>query len=217
VRQTPTVRIGTWNLEGRWDQRHLDQVMAMRCDILLLTEVSESVELSEVKIHTTTTWMAPSRRWAVVASSQPLRPLSDPHRASAMAEIDGLRVCSSILPWRTCGVEAPWVGSTTGAKTESAVACIEAAAPRVWGGDWNNAMSGREWSGSQEGRRSILEAVGQLGLQVATEKAPHQISGLLSIDHIAIPALWTVLGFEHYSAFSNGARISDHDAYVIEV
>jgi hypothetical protein len=109
-----------------------------------------------------------------------------------MAEIDGLRVCSSILPWRTCGVAAPWVGSTTRAKTESAVACIEAAVSRVWGGDWNHAMSGREWSGSHEGRRAILEAVGHLGLQVVTDKAPHQISGLLSIDHIAIPATWTL-------------------------
>jgi hypothetical protein len=78
-------------------------------------------------------------------------------------------------------------------------------------------MAGREWSGSQEVRRSILEAVGQLGLQVATDKDPHQISGLLSVDDNAISAPWTVLGFEHYSAFSNGARINDHDAYDIEV
>lgn len=134
-----------------------------------------------------------------------------------MVEIDGLRVCSSILPWRSCGIRDPWTGSTTAEKTESAVASIEAAAPTVWGGDWNHAMSGREWSGSQQGRRAILEAVDRLGLQLPTASAPHQIDGLWSIDHIAVPAFWTVLGLEHHPARVNGARISDHDAYVIEV
>jgi endonuclease/exonuclease/phosphatase family metal-dependent hydrolase len=211
------VRIGSWNLQGRWDQRHHDQIIAMCCDILLLTEVSERVQLPGVRLHATSALMAPRRRWAAVASRQPLHPLPDPHGASAMAEIDGLRVCSSILPWRSCGTQPPWTGSTTAAKTESAVASIEAVAPTVWGGDWNHAMSGREWSGSQPGRRSILEAVDRLGLQLPTEGAPHQIPGLLSIDHIAVPTSWTVLKFEHHPAFSNGARISDHDAYVVEV
>jgi hypothetical protein len=78
-------------------------------------------------------------------------------------------------------------------------------------------MSGREWSGSQQGRRSILAAVAQLGLQLPTEEAPHQIPGLLSIDHIAVPASWKVLNLEHYPAFADKARISDHDAYAIEI
>ena len=80
-----------------------------------------------------------------------------------MAEIDGPRVCSSILPWRSCGTRPPWTGSTTAEKTEAAIASITAATPAVWGGDWNHAMSGREWSGSQQSRRSILEDVDQLG------------------------------------------------------
>jgi hypothetical protein len=70
-----------------------------------------------------------------------------------MAEIDGPRVCSSILPWPSGGTQPPWDGSTTAA-----------------------------------------------------------IHGLLSIDHIAVPAAWTVLDIEHHPAFSNGTRISDHDA-----
>lgn len=104
------------------------------------------------------------------------------------------RGCSSILPWRSCGIRDPWTGSTTAEKTESAIASIEAVAPTVWGGDWNHAMSGREWSGSQQGRRAILEAVDRLGLQFPTASAPHQIDELWSIDHIAVPAFWTVLG-----------------------
>lgn len=215
MRQTPMVRIGTWNLQGRWDARHLDQIAAMRCDVLLLTEVSERVQVPEMGLHVTRMLMALRRRWAAVASHHPLRALADPHGATAMAEIDGLAFGSSILPWRSCGTREPWTGSTTAEKTASATASIEAAAPAVWGGD--HAMSGHEWSGSQRGRRSILEAVNRLGLQVPTASVPHQIDGLLSIDHIAIPASWTVLDLEHHLASSDGARISDHDSYVIEV
>lgn len=32
------MRIGTWNLAGRWDARHLALIEAMDCDVLLLTE-----------------------------------------------------------------------------------------------------------------------------------------------------------------------------------
>jgi len=77
-------------------------------------------------------------------------------------------------------------------------------------------MSGREWSGSQQGRRSILEAVDRLEMQLPTADSPHQIEGLLSIDHIAVPKSWSVLDVEHHPARSDGARISDHDAYVID-
>ena len=111
---------------------------------------------------------------------------------------------------------APWTGSTPAEKTESAVASIASVAPTVWGGDWNHAMSGREWSGSQQGRRSILEAVDRLEMQLPTADSPHQIEGLLSIDHIAVPKSWSVLDVEHHPARSDGARISDHDAYVID-
>jgi hypothetical protein len=139
------MRIGTWNLQGRWDQRHLEQISAMRCEILLLTEVSERVELPGMRLHLGDSLIAPHRRWAAVASSNPLRALTDPHGASAMAEIDGLRVCSSILPWRGCGAGPPWTGTTTAAKTQSAITSIEAAAPQT-------SIEGRG-SGSSTSRR----------------------------------------------------------------
>ena len=217
VGQTSAVRIGAWNLQGRWDERHRVHVESMCSDLLLLTEVSERVAMAGMNLHATRALMAPRRRWSAVASHRPLIALDDPHGATALVEVDGLRACSSILPWRSCGASAPWSGSTTAEKTAAAVASIEAAAPSVWGGDWNHAMSGREWSGSQAGRRFILDAVDRLGLQIPTAAAPHQIDGLLSIDHIAIPLAWRVLDVERHPAIASGARISDHDAYVIEV
>lgn len=161
----------------------------MECDVLLLTEVSERVELPGYDLHLGSLPMMPRRRWAAVGSRLPMTPLPDPHGASAMVDVDGLRVCSSILPWRSCGSREPWVGATTAEKTIAAAAAIELAAPAVWGGDWNHALSGREWAGSVAGRRSLLESVERLGLHVPTALSPHQIEGLLSIDHIAVPKL----------------------------
>ena len=210
------MRIGTWNLQGRWDQRHLDHIAAMACDVLLLTEVSERVQLPGLHLHQTPMTMAPRRRWAAVASHRPLRALAEPHGASCMVELEDLRICSSILPWRNCGSRDPWQGSTTAERTKAAIEDIQAATPTVWGGDWNHALAGREWTGTKRGRAALLVALEQLGLQVPTTDLPHQIPGLLSIDHIAIPTSWNVLAVERHRAFAMDIRISDHDAYVVE-
>lgn len=159
--------------------------------------------------------MVPRRSWATVASRLPMRPLPDPHGASAMAEVDGIRFCSSVLPWRNCGNEDPWMGANTAERTIAAVAAVEAAAPTVWGGDWNHTLSGGEWSGSLAGRKALLDAVERLGLQVPTADAPHQNEGL-SIDHIAVPKSWVDSPARRHRAFVGESRMSDHDAYVVE-
>jgi hypothetical protein len=216
-RQTAPVRIGTWNLQGRWDARHLDLIEAMDCDVLLLTEVSERLVLPGHDVHLGQQVMASRRRWAAVASRLPMSPKPDPHGASAMVELDGLLVCSSVLPWRSCGARDPWVGATTAQRTENAVLAVETSAPSVWGGDWNHALSGREWAGSVAGRQSLLSAIERLALSVPTALSPHQIDDLLSIDHIAVPSSWQVTETRRYRAFVEQNRISDHDAYTAEV
>jgi endonuclease/exonuclease/phosphatase family metal-dependent hydrolase len=210
------VRIGTWNLEGRWDSRHLRIISGMRCDLLLLTEVSERVEIPGMHLHTSAHPMAEGRDWAAVGSVLPQRSINDPHGASALVDVDGIRVCASILPWRACGSRPPWIGATTAEKTADAVGAIEAAHPMIWGGDWNHALRGREWAGSVAGRRQILAALERLELMVPTVESPHQFDALLSIDHIAIPTTWSVAGVEHHRAFASDVRLSDHDAYVVE-
>lgn len=215
-RKTEPMRIGTWNLQGRWDSRHLDLIEMMDCDVLLLTEVSERVDVPGYDLHLGRHLMMPKRRWAAVASRLDMQAQPDPHGASAMAELEGLRVCSSILPWRSCGTRDPWLGATSGEKTSAAVAAVETCVPSVWGGDWNHALSGREWTGSIAGRRSLLAAVKRLDLHVPTASSPHQIEDLLSIDHIAVPKSWTVSATHRHRAFVGQVRISDHDAYVVE-
>ena len=106
-----------------------------------------------------------------------------------------------------------WPGSDTAERTIAAVDEIEAARPEVWGGDWNNAMSGYDGAGSTGARTRIREAVEALGLTVTAAQCPHRNSNVLSIDHIAIPSTWTAA-----PAVSRPVerRISDHYAYAVE-
>lgn len=132
-----------------------------------------------------------------------------------MAEVDGLRMCSSILPWRGCAPYWPWAGTDTASRTSSAVQSIATAAPTVWGGDWNDALTGSDWTGSFEGRSAILDTVEALGLTVATLGAKHVKPEIGTIDHIAVPTSWGVTRCEHHPADAGNGRLSDHDAYVV--
>jgi endonuclease/exonuclease/phosphatase family metal-dependent hydrolase len=126
----------------------------------------------------------------------------------------------SILPWRSCGI-VPWGEGAASEKTKRALDQLIIGLPvgaLVWGGDWNHSMRGREYTGSVAGRTAIMAAVANLQLTLATEDSPHRIPGLLTIDHIAVPqaarihAANRIVGDDH-----TGKRLSDHDAYTIEV
>lgn len=160
--------------------------------------------------------MAERHRWAGVFSRADLEPLADPHRASAMARVNGTTYCASVLPWRSCGSEPPWVGERHADKTGAAVTELLRTLPQgqlVWGGDWNHALAGREWSGSAGGRTHVLAALAELRLQVPTAPLPHRVDGLSSIDHIAVGSGETVVSAERLDA----SGLSDHDAYVVEL
>jgi hypothetical protein len=214
------VRIGTWNLAGRWSDEHRSLLLDADCDVWLLTEVNERTSLPGYALHTTQSCMAPRRRWAAIASRLPMASSSDPHPASAAAQIGATTYVSSILPWKSCGSRPPWVGTRHVDKTAKTIddllLFLRAAESLVWGGDWNHALTGKEYAGSQGGRRAILAALDELGLDVPTAGLPHRIDGLLSIDHIAVPhdssTSATRLLAEH-----DGKRLSDHDAYVTAV
>lgn len=141
--------------------------------------------LSGFQSHLTSRRMGDSKRWSGVFSRGDLRPLPDPHAASAAAFGMGMQCCTSILPWRSCGT-TPWGGGTSAEKTIRAVDQLMNALPLdnlVWGGDWNDAMQGREYVGTMEGRAAIKAALTGRRLKLATEDSPHRISGLAAIDH----------------------------------
>lgn len=212
------MRVGTWNLEGRWSQAHLELMVAQACDVWLLTEVRDDVSIPRFRSHLTAGRMSTAKSWAAVLSRAPIQPLPDPHPASAAATTLGVSWCSSILPWRSCG-SSPWGPGTTAERTARAVKQLTTALPTgdlVWGGDWNHAMRGREYVGSGVGRIAIDEALDARGLYLATRYSPHRLDGLGSIDHVAVPSSAQIASTNRIVAEDrDGKRLSDHDAYTV--
>jgi hypothetical protein len=66
---------------------------------------------------------------------------------------------------------------------------------------------------SRVGRPAILAALESLGLVCPTLALPHRLDGMTSIDHIAIPVS---VGYEKPRHIAVPARLSDHDAYVLD-
>ena len=216
----PIVRIGTWNIAGCWSMQHQALLANADCDVWLLTEVNERTLLPGFELHTSEAYVAPKRRWAAVASRLPMNAEPDPHPASARVRIGSTTFVSSVLPWRSCGSLPPWVGDRHVDKTAHAIAELVAnmrdVSTLVWGGDWNHALTGREYAGSQGGRRAVLAALGSLGLQAMTTDLPHAIDGLQTIDHVAVPAGLRAVA-SRIDVTHEGKRLSDHDAYVVDV
>lgn len=214
------VRIGTWNIAGRWSEHHQALLVEADCDVWLLTEVNERTVLPKYSVQLSQERMAPRRRWAGIASRLPMASSPDPHPASAQAQIGATTYVSSILPWRSCGANKPWVGDRHVDKTENAIddllLHLRVADSLVWGGDWNHALTGKEYAGSIGGRQAVLAALESVSLDATTAGLPHRIDGLFTIDHLAVPAglssrAWRI------DATHECKRLSDHDAYVVEV
>ena len=216
------MRIGTWNLAGRWSPGHRALLEGAGCDTWLLTEVPARFDLAGGELlRSDPIPNTGGRSWAAVWSAGPVTPLPSPHEAAALARRDGLVLCSCVLPWRSAGATWPDAAANTAGRTRAALARLRptllAEAPRmIWGGDWNHAMSGREHGGSMEGRRAIQAQVDEAELRVATAVQRHAIEGLLSIDHIAVPSTWAT-ACRRILAIADGRRLSDHDAYVVYV
>jgi len=126
------MRIGTWNLDARWSNRHREFLEGLECEVLLLTEAPAEVELTGMVGHHSVQRMARDQSWAAIYAPD-LWHLPDPHPASALAIVEGVRVCASVLPWRGCAGYFPWGGEDSVAKTAYAVDSVFEAAPEIWG------------------------------------------------------------------------------------
>lgn len=210
-----SIRVGTWNLAGRWSVAHEQLLTEADCDVWLLTEVHPHTALPGYYAHCGTGRIVGQRAWAAILSREPLEARPDPHGGSAAVAVSGIVFCSTVLPWRSCRSVSPWSGSNHAAKTGAAIMDVLQALPRdqpvVWGGDWNHALSGREYAGSVAGRNHLISALREMGLFARTKDQPHRIEGLLSIDHIAAPASWQHRRPRRIPADG----LSDHDAYTV--
>lgn len=211
------MRIGTWNLEGKWSSDHLALLQGQECDVWLLTEVPTEASIPGMTAHRTAQAMGPRKTWAGIFSSADVITQPDPHPATAMVLCDGFRLMSSVLPWRTCG--ASWEGSTLAEKMSFTLSTLREHIDEttIWGGDWNQALEGRDYVGSSAGRKGILELVNDSRLSVPTTTLGSASRGHRAIDHIAIPISWDVTAVQRLEAAVAGRRLSDHDAYVVSV
>ncbi|WP_322937868.1 hypothetical protein [Nocardioides bizhenqiangii] len=210
------MRIGTWNLDARWTSRHRDFLERLECDVLLLTEVPPEVDLRGMVGHHSSHKMAPGQSWAAVYAPDLWR-LPDPHPAAALAEVEGLRVCSSVLPWQGSRPYYPWGGDDSHGRISYAVDSIIEVEPLIWGGDWNASFAPRGYTGARGSREVLRKAADRLQLRIATEHLDIQAGNDKSIDHVAVPAHWTVCAAGQHRAEDQHGLLSDHDAYVVQV
>lgn len=211
------VRIGTWNMDGKWSPDHLALLQREESDVWLLTEVHLQASIPGMQVHRTAELMGRQKTWAAIFSTVDVAASADPHRATALARIDGFGFMTSVLPWRSCG--SSWAGSTLAEKLATTLDALRVHIDEttIWGGDWNQALEGSEYVGSLDGRNQILELIDAAGLSVPTRSLGSASPGHRSIDHIAVPGGWDVQGAYRVQAEVDGHRLSDHDAYVISV
>jgi hypothetical protein len=222
--------IGTWNLKGKWGDGHRDLLLGHDVVVWLLTEVSPKVAKAVKaknlecydQVHLTEDVMPDNKKkqhWAGILSRsrEPLKALADPHGASAAAVIGDTTYCSSVLPWKNKSCTGwPWIQGSLAEKTAETLRVLREWFPEsalVWGGDWNNALTGTKCGASEEGREYLLDAIKELRLKVPTADLPHRDEGFYSIDHIAVPSTWVVQGAWRVVV---DPKVSDHDAYIVE-
>jgi len=168
------LRIGTWNLdrsEPDWRQQHQAAHVGNLVDVWMLTEVPSNWR------HGTSTPSFSALRpdeidqhWAGIASKWPMKSIIAEHPVIAMARIDhpdgAFLAASSVFPWR--GAMKFWPAGDGDSFAERCAGTLVAHAteiegtrgglPVVWGGDFNQALSGREYVGSRGGRDALLKA-----------------------------------------------------------
>ena len=211
------MKIGTWNLEGESSEEHLNLLSKQDCDVWLLTEVNPNLQIGGYRCYLSREVTCCGQHWAAVLSHEVLEQLPDPHPASAAAKGNGITYCSSVLPWIRCDEYWPWAGNSPTEKTEIAIKFLLQTLPKsglVWGGDWNHPLKGSLVGSSKGGQSAILAAIEALKLDPLTAELMNQENDQKSIDHVAVPAGWTVKS-PAVQIVAKG--LSDHDAYTVEV
>lgn len=210
------MRIATWNMDGGWSQAHQAVLRQLDCDLLLLTEPHVDVELTGYRIHATSRRMGPDKHWAAIAFNGVMDPVEDPYPASAAALIDGIFVCTSVLPWPLAHEDWPWGPTEHQLRLQLNLDHLVAVMKNnavIWGGDWNQPLTGNLAGFTRATQASILGVPDALSLQVPTASQPGRHQPQCSIDHVAVPQSWTVLAAGHIAVEPS---LSDHDAYWVD-
>lgn len=229
------MKIGTWNLQqaspkGLKGQAQAAFLAGQQADLSMLTEVHEAFVLPDHEAVVLSPGHLPNKprlRWAGISSRWSLSDCGPRHQGLALGRAEtpsgSLPVASSVMPWR--GARTSWPGDpdashavrfadTLNRHRDEIQQARQADEPVVWGGDFNQALSGQEVAGSMAGRQLLLEAFASGRLSCATSELGHLSQGYYSIDHIAVPAAWAVDDLaRHVSLGSEGKLLSDHACY----
>ena len=210
------LRIGTWNLAAGSGEGAF--LTSLDCDVLLLTEVSPDMKMDGYNLRCSQGVMACGQHFAVVATrAEP--DCARPHDASVASALGPTTFMASVLPWRSAMSSDGFLGDGQGERTRGAVEAISVGWPAgtvVWGGDRNHELTGRLGAGAKNGRDVILHLLRERKLQVPTSVLGAE-GGYGSIDHIAVPQDWKIMSVERHVAMVGSRRLSDHDAYVVEI
>lgn len=145
------------------------------------------------------------------------------------AETDSVLVACSVMPWRGGGKswsrlpefsKGEGLAPQFSAVLQHHVGRIEAERredePLVWGGDFNQELSGPIKAGTVEGRRELLDAFERLDVEPLTMNSGHLMPELSCIDHLAISRGWMAWGEPVVHVEPVTDFPSDHAFYVVE-
>jgi len=200
----------------------MEFIAQANCDVWLLTEVPYTFSMEPGQWRFSGLMGGPDKVFAAVWAKAGLEHLGREHETAAFATVNGVRVCSCVLPWRAASSQSWPDKGDLATITHTAVdslrtRLVHGAGELVWGGDWNQELEGPLRVGTKEGRRAVSALITELDSQTPTSGLDH-VTGDRSIDHIAIPRSWTVGKHEQLPAVADdGTRLSDHDAYIVEV
>lgn len=206
--ESDRLRVGVWNLEKRAlgtarGQAQAEQLLRQDADVWLLTEVPADFHLDGYSLHAGASRPGePGQVWSAIASRWPLAPVEAVHPTLALAVLPHptgkALAAGTVLPWRAAAVSWPKGDGQTYVERfrrtlDAHLREIHAAGgsyPLMWGGDFNQALSDREYVGTTDGREALIAAFAELGLRAATAEADGALEGMTAIDHLGVPEAW---------------------------
>ena len=238
--------IGTWNLEVK-PSRHSSHGIAVAqeiqlhaVDVWFFTEIHADWEVDGHSIFFSPAGEVATntRRSAAISSSWQMEPILGPNTLVeewiCMARLNNpnnnetILAVSTVLPWR--GITPYWRQALTKQTTfaDAFRHVLQYIVQRInterrpgenviWGGDFNQALSGRDYVGTNQGRRDFQKALQNLELWAPTADMPALIPAHPAIDHIAIPSAWSIKDEPLIlRPTRNQKNLSDHALYVID-
>lgn len=229
--------------QGARGQRIREMLADFNADITLFTEVHADWTMDDQAVPVSPLRVGYRRqhRLAGVHSSLPLDRLEgqDHHPAEEAlclvrvktpeSPTHSVLVACSVMPWR--GAAKWWSGLREISKGEGLapqfstvlqhhVGRIDAERlpnePVVWGGDFNQELSGPIKAGTVEGRAELSDTFKLLELEPLTMNSRHLVCELSSIDHLAVSSDWMTWGEPEVHGRSGTDFPSDHALYEVE-